>query len=159
MVWIHSEHAIGFLKGRFHSLKGLRVRIKDKKSHQFATYWVAACIGLHAFAMQCEADERERNNSDDEEDPFIAEGLSSDSDSDNENLVAYRARVLQGSVSGLRLHQARARRDQLKDVYLEQRRGDKDKENLIMKWKDNIIFMFHMNHMTGESLAAELMGN
>lgn len=114
MVWIHSEHAIGFLKGRFHSLKGLRVRIKDKKSHQFATYWVAACIGLHAFAMQCEADERERNNSDDEEDPFIAEGLSSDSDSDNENLVAYRARVLQGLVSGLCLCQARARRDQLK---------------------------------------------
>jgi hypothetical protein len=64
--------------------------------------------------MQCEADERERNNSDDDEDPFIAEGLSSDSDSDNENLVAYRTRVLQGPVSGLRLRQARARRDQLK---------------------------------------------
>jgi hypothetical protein len=43
--------------------------------------------------MQCEADEHERNNSDDEEDPFIAEGLSSDSDSDSENLVAYRVSV------------------------------------------------------------------
>ncbi|KAF8220343.1 hypothetical protein L208DRAFT_1127843, partial [Tricholoma matsutake] len=53
-VRIQSEHAIGFLKGRFHSLKNLRLHIKDKKSHIFATYWVAACIGVHAFAMQCE---------------------------------------------------------------------------------------------------------
>ncbi|KIL54974.1 hypothetical protein M378DRAFT_39669, partial [Amanita muscaria Koide BX008] len=54
MVRIRSEHAIGFLKGRFHSLKNLRARICDKKSHILATYWVAACIGVHAFAMQCE---------------------------------------------------------------------------------------------------------
>ncbi|KAF8226700.1 hypothetical protein L208DRAFT_1080827, partial [Tricholoma matsutake] len=50
---IRSEHAIGFLKGRFHSLKNLRVNICDKDSHILVTYWVAACIGLHSFAMQC----------------------------------------------------------------------------------------------------------
>ncbi|KAI0045772.1 hypothetical protein FA95DRAFT_1455900, partial [Auriscalpium vulgare] len=56
MVRIRSEHAIGYLKGRFHSLKGLRVSIRDSRSHKYATYWVAACIGVHAFAMQCEAE-------------------------------------------------------------------------------------------------------
>ncbi|KAG1863702.1 hypothetical protein F4604DRAFT_1929118 [Suillus subluteus] len=85
-------------------LKGLQVRIKDKKSHQFATYWIAACVGLHAFAMQCKADEHERDNSD-SEDPFIAQGLSSDSDSDSHaNLPS----VLQGPASGLHLHKAKA---------------------------------------------------
>jgi hypothetical protein len=54
MVRIRSEHAIGFLKGRFQSLKNLRVSIKDEKTHKFATYWIAACIGVHAFAMQRE---------------------------------------------------------------------------------------------------------
>jgi len=58
MVCIRSEHAIGFLKGRFHSLKHLRLRISDEQSHKFATYWIAACIGVHAFAMQCEDEER-----------------------------------------------------------------------------------------------------
>ncbi|KIK79248.1 hypothetical protein PAXRUDRAFT_84373, partial [Paxillus rubicundulus Ve08.2h10] len=59
MLRIRSEHAIGFLKGRFQSLKGLLVRIVDEKSHKFATYWVAACIGLHAFAVHCENKEKE----------------------------------------------------------------------------------------------------
>jgi hypothetical protein len=82
MVRIRFEHAIGFLKGRFQSLKHLRLRISDKRSHQFATYWIAACIGIHAFTMQCEDEERAEEDSN-FEDPFIAEGLSSSS-SDSE---------------------------------------------------------------------------
>lgn len=85
---IRSEHAIGFLKGRFHSLKHLRVNISDEASHKIATYWVSACIGIHSFAMDCE--ERERGgdaDSDDEPDPFIAEGLSSDDDSNSDSDV------------------------------------------------------------------------
>lgn len=80
MVRIRSEHAIGYLKGRFHSLKNLRIKIKDKTTHILATYWIAACIGVHAFAMQCEEQEQ-RLHAGDRDDPFIAEGLSS-SDSD-----------------------------------------------------------------------------
>ena len=81
-IW--SEHAIGFLKGCFHSLKNLRVNICDKDSHILATYWVAACIGLHSFAMQCEDKERELDSDNSgSEDPFVTEGLSfSSSDSD-----------------------------------------------------------------------------
>ena len=106
MVRIRSEHAIGFLKGRFHSLKHLRLRISDERSHKFATYWIAACIGIHAFAMQCEAEEREEGS--DFEDPFIAEGLSSSSsDSD---LPAQPAR---GNISQRRLHAAKAKHEKL----------------------------------------------
>lgn len=35
----------------------------NEQSHKFATYWVAACIGLHAFAMQCE--DEDNSGSDD----------------------------------------------------------------------------------------------
>ncbi|KDQ52058.1 hypothetical protein JAAARDRAFT_91379, partial [Jaapia argillacea MUCL 33604] len=82
MVRIRSEHAIGFLKGHFQSLKSLRVNIKDETSHKFATYWVIACIAVHAYAMQCEDEEREDDSDAVDADPFIAEGLSSLSDSD-----------------------------------------------------------------------------
>ncbi|KDR65953.1 hypothetical protein GALMADRAFT_81317, partial [Galerina marginata CBS 339.88] len=42
-IW--SEHAIGYLKGRFQSLKGLHIQIKDETTHIIAT------IGLlHALA-------------------------------------------------------------------------------------------------------------
>ena len=102
MVRIRSEHAIGFLKGRFHSLKKLRVRIKDKKSHKFATYWVAACIGIHSFAMMCEAEERGGDDEAASADPFITEGLSDSSDSSDDpaapsgHLMANRCRLLRG---------------------------------------------------------------
>ncbi|KAF7372536.1 DDE Tnp4 domain-containing protein [Mycena venus] len=105
MVRIRSEHSIGFLKGRFHSLKGLRVLIKDANSHKFATYWIAACVGVHAFAMQCE--EEERGESDDDAvmaDPFIEEGLSS---SDSEVNTTFMA-------TGIPVHAGKAKREELK---------------------------------------------
>jgi hypothetical protein len=110
MVRIRSEHAIGFLKGRFHSLKNLRVRIKDKKSHKFATYWVAACIGIHVFAMMCEDEEREEDPDQDFVDPFIAEGLSSSDSEDDSNVRASHP----GPASGRRLQQGKAKREKLK---------------------------------------------
>ena len=82
---IRSEHTIGFLKGRFPSLKGLRLRIDDAEMHRIATYWISICIAVHTFAFQIEQEER----GDDDEgylDPFIREGestSSSDSSSDD----------------------------------------------------------------------------
>ncbi|PPR03353.1 hypothetical protein CVT24_012571 [Panaeolus cyanescens] len=58
MIRIRSEHAIGFLKGRFQSLKALRVNIVDAKSHKYATYWILACIAVHNFALRCEKIEK-----------------------------------------------------------------------------------------------------
>ena len=42
---------MGFLKGRWSSLRGLRVHINDEDSLQFASLWITACIHLHTFAM------------------------------------------------------------------------------------------------------------
>lgn len=87
MLRIRSEHAIGFLKGRFQSLKNLRVNIRDEKTHKFATYWVVACIAVHNFAMQCEEDEKETDESEDNFNmwDFIQAGLS-EHESDSEDL-------------------------------------------------------------------------
>ena len=126
MVRIRSEHAIGFLKGRFHSLKHLRLQISDESSHRFATYWIAACIGIHAFAMQCEDEERDDADSD-FEDPFIAEGLSpSDSDSD-----PAPQRLPRGNASQHRLYAAKAKREKLKRALFrakEKRRRNREEE-------------------------------
>jgi hypothetical protein len=80
-IRIRSEHAIGFLKGRFQSLKELRVKIINQKSHKFATYWIAACIGVHAFAMVCE--DADEDSGYDRQD-FINDGLSSSSGSESD---------------------------------------------------------------------------
>lgn len=116
MVRIRSEHAIGFLKGRFQSLKGLRVRIKDAHSHRFATYWVLGCIAVHGFAMQDEEDERAAAGDDSDTvaaDPFIQEGLSSSSDDDSDNA----GRGIRTNF-GTRLQAAKARREELKAALL-----------------------------------------
>ena len=74
---IQSEHAIGFLKECFYSLKNLHINICDKNSHILTTYWVAVCISLHLFAMQCEEKERELDSyNSGSEDPFVTEALS-----------------------------------------------------------------------------------
>lgn len=121
MVRIRSEHAIGFLKGRFQSLKSLRVNIIDERSHKFATYWIAACIVVHTFALRCEIAAREPNF-DPARDPFVAAGVSSDSDSDREprirqrthrgprNLPAAKARRLKLKADILRAREERNQR-------------------------------------------------
>lgn len=55
-IRIKSEHAIGYLKGRFQSLKKLRVNIHTKKDIVYATGWINACIILHSFCMDQKLD-------------------------------------------------------------------------------------------------------
>ncbi|KAF8578055.1 hypothetical protein K439DRAFT_1648881 [Ramaria rubella] len=72
-VWVRSEHCVGFLKGRWSSLCGLRLHI-DRPAHiRFATIWVSACIVLHNFAMLHEAEESD--GGDIELNEFFHEGL------------------------------------------------------------------------------------
>ncbi len=121
MVRIRSEHAIGFLKGRFASLKGLRIRVVDERSHKFATYWVLACVALHCFAMQCEEEERAACGADSDavdEDPFIREGLSSDSSSSSGSEGEEGANVGTRGRTSARLEAAKARREALKRALL-----------------------------------------
>ncbi|KAF8583380.1 hypothetical protein K439DRAFT_1348840, partial [Ramaria rubella] len=73
-VQVCLEHCVGFLKGRWSSLCGLRLHI-NKPSHIWvATIWVSACIILHNFSMLQEAEEGE--GGDIELNEFFHEGLS-----------------------------------------------------------------------------------
>ncbi|KAF5359914.1 hypothetical protein D9758_013965 [Tetrapyrgos nigripes] len=82
MVRIKSKHAIGFLKGRFPSLKDLHISITDEQSHKLATYWGLGCVVTHNFAMSCEEREQiaEGDFTDNAvmSDPFLIEGLEED---------------------------------------------------------------------------------
>jgi hypothetical protein len=68
-VRIRSEHAVGYLKGRFSSLRGLRQQIDDPVDHQRALEWIRACIILHTYVI------RRGLEDDDFVGELIAEGL------------------------------------------------------------------------------------
>jgi hypothetical protein len=48
-VRVKSEHAVGYLKGRFCSLQGLRQQIDDSRDHERALVWVKCCIIIHTL--------------------------------------------------------------------------------------------------------------
>ncbi|KAJ7487738.1 hypothetical protein B0H11DRAFT_1720976, partial [Mycena galericulata] len=53
-VRIRIEHTIGLLKGRFQSLKELRIQIFSRKQHMWALMWLRACIILHNLIVHLE---------------------------------------------------------------------------------------------------------
>ena len=67
-VRIRSEHCVGYLKGRFQSLRGLRLQINHSADVKYATHWIIAAIAVHNFAMEHE------NNADFELDEFFHTG-------------------------------------------------------------------------------------
>ncbi|KAL3691189.1 hypothetical protein R1sor_004840 [Riccia sorocarpa] len=46
-----NEHAIGVLKSRWHSLKEIRVQLKNSRHNRFAMRWISTCIRLHNFLI------------------------------------------------------------------------------------------------------------
>ncbi|KIJ47696.1 hypothetical protein M422DRAFT_248702 [Sphaerobolus stellatus SS14] len=69
-IRVRSEHCMGFLKGRWSSLRGLRLRLDKEEDIQLACICITACITLHSFAMQHESGQ------DIETDVFFQEGLA-----------------------------------------------------------------------------------
>lgn len=53
-VRIRSEHCVGWLKGRFPCMKGLRLRIDEEAHVQYASLWLQGCILIHNFAVRAE---------------------------------------------------------------------------------------------------------
>jgi hypothetical protein len=45
---------MGYLKGRFQSLRGLRQQIKDPRDHKMALAWIKACLILHNKILDVE---------------------------------------------------------------------------------------------------------
>lgn len=70
-VQIKSEHAMGYFKGRFCSLRGLHQQINDAVDHERALAWVKACIVIHTLMHLIE------NGEEDPEfvDELVQEGL------------------------------------------------------------------------------------
>jgi hypothetical protein len=64
-VRVKSEHAMGYLKGRFSSLRGLRQQIDNATDHKRALAWVKTCIVIHTLVSFIERG--------DEDEDFIAE--------------------------------------------------------------------------------------
>ena len=50
-IRICSEHAMGYLKGTWESLRGLRVRLDNEVHVQYASLWIITCLHLHAFTL------------------------------------------------------------------------------------------------------------
>jgi hypothetical protein len=55
-VQIHSEHAIGSLKGTWQSVCGLQVRLDHEDHIQYASIWIIACIHLPSFIIAHQKD-------------------------------------------------------------------------------------------------------
>ena len=53
-IRIRSEHTIGYLKGRFQSLKELRFQILNAQDLAYVTLWIKTCIIFHAFCLDYE---------------------------------------------------------------------------------------------------------
>jgi hypothetical protein len=109
-VRIRSEHAVGFLKGRFQSLRGLRQQIKNETDHLRALEWVRTCLVIHTLIHEIETDSNTMDTEWEEE--LIQAGIPSDSDiSDNEGPVGA------GQTRGRETRGARKRRKLKDDLY------------------------------------------
>ena len=51
-VRIDIEHAFGILKGRWQSLCGLRLRLKNQERYDFALSWIYVCVLLHNILIR-----------------------------------------------------------------------------------------------------------
>jgi hypothetical protein len=118
-VRIRSEHCVGYLKGRFSSLRGLRIRIDKPRDIQYASLWIASCIHIHNFAMDHEVgvafDEVEQ-------DQFYLDGLAALEEERAENIRQRKENerdMTEADKSRLRdqeLEVARQQREVMKDV-------------------------------------------
>lgn len=82
---------MGYLKGHFQSLKGLRQQIKNETDHLRAVEWIRACIVIHTLIHEIEYGNEDSDA--DWEEEILAAGLSSDeSSSSDDNRVAAEVR-------------------------------------------------------------------
>lgn len=56
-IRIRAEHTMGLLKGRFQSLRELRIQVRDKEKHEWAVTWIRCCIILHNMIISIEGED------------------------------------------------------------------------------------------------------
>lgn len=67
-----SEHAMGYIKGRFCSLRGLHQQIDNGLDHKRALLWIKACIVIHTLISIIETGSEDS----DYVDELVQEGLA-----------------------------------------------------------------------------------
>ncbi|ETI39377.1 hypothetical protein F443_15018 [Phytophthora nicotianae P1569] len=102
-VW--NEHCIGILKGRFFSLKGLRLRLRNEREGERIVAWIRACVVLHNLFLYV------RGIGDhDDDDPnawiFVAKELPDLVDDGNFNNSLIREADTEGKLKRLRVMQS-----------------------------------------------------
>lgn len=96
---IRVEHCIGILKGRFPSLRGLPIRIRNKRDHARAVMWCNACCVLHNLLL---------NMNDGFEDSWLV--LDGEEDGHEEDAVDFNAQDCDGD--------GRVKRERVKEYVL-----------------------------------------
>lgn len=116
-IRIRSDQAIGYLKGRFPSLKELRVRITSPKDVTYASCWIQACITLHAFSIDTELEANEE---------WLTDGLAWEKDfrkAARHPVFESSSLVAQSDNSEDSLRAGELVREKLKGRFLEANRG------------------------------------
>jgi hypothetical protein len=72
---VKSEHCNGLLKGRFQSLKSLRISIDRRRDHVRAMRWISACIILHNICVDVGGDDWEDDEHERGEEEGNEEGM------------------------------------------------------------------------------------
>lgn len=107
-VRVKSEHAMGYFKGRFSSLRGLRQQIGDATDHKRALAWVKACIVIHTLVSFVEEG--------DEDNEFMEELVREGTDASDDVIVGQADRDQSDSQ---REAQGQRKRTELKTMLFE----------------------------------------
>ena len=78
------EHVMGILKGRWGSLRGLRLKIKDREDTKKANNWIICCLILHNIVS---------GFNDEWVDEFVDESDMSEVEEIEENGIQFRERI------------------------------------------------------------------
>lgn len=85
-LWVQSEHTIGFLNGRWSSLKELWLHIASDEAFAHATDWVLVCCVLHQICMAGDDDASDRVQIG-VEPPVVVQGLEDVAEDERLNIM------------------------------------------------------------------------
>jgi hypothetical protein len=108
-IRILCEHTIGYLKGRFQSMKELRVQIKNQNDFKYAIAWINTCIALHAFCV---------NDEESDQQDFFEDGVAHEQE--ERRLLGEETSAEDTRERDVSLAIGKARREELKGVLLEE---------------------------------------
>jgi hypothetical protein len=110
---------MGYLKGRFTSLRGIRVRVDSTDQIKIAVWWMIACMAIHAFAMDVECTQ------DFSVDEFFKAGLKimEEERHDRENEPDMSMNTGTEAVRDIELLQGKLKREILKEALFSYREG------------------------------------